>query len=524
MSVEHFLADLEEGTLVIVPGDRADILVASLASTLTADVPTVAGIIITAGYEPDAAVLKLLQAAPFPVLKTPERTYAVATRVHGVKPQLRAGDERKIASALGAFGAGVDPLELEERMSLERPARMTPIMFEYDLVERAKQSKQHIVLPEGDDDRILRAADILLRRGVVDLTILGDPEDIRVRKAARSGSTSSGVTSRGPADVPSARSYAERYHELRKHKGVTEELAFDTVGDVTYFGTMMVDAGRRRRHGLGRRAHDRRHHPAGLRDHQGPARRVGGLERVPDVPARPGARLRRLRRQPEAGRRAARRHRDQLGRDRASFGVEPRIAMLSYSTGESGKGEDVDAVRAATGLVGERRPDLKVEGPIQYDAAVDAAVARRSCPAARWPARRPCSSSPTSTPATSPTRRCSARRRRRDRAGAAGPAQAGERSQPRLHRAPTSSTPSSSRRSRRHRIPELRERRVHRGLGQTKDRGRGRRLAVEAAVWAKIQLRRRARLCTSHRAGALEFIRRWAAMAQTAHSGDQGKC
>ena len=209
MSVEHFIADLVEGTLVIVPGDRADILVASLASTLTADVPAVAGIVLTAGYEPDPAVLKLLEAASFPVISVPERTYAVAAKVHGVRPLLGPGDERKIASALGVFGSGVNPLELEQRMSLERPKRLTPAMFEYELIERAKELRMHIVLPEGDDDRVLRAADILLRRGVVNLTVLGDPAAVEARASAL-GLDLADARLVDPQSAPQREDYASR--------------------------------------------------------------------------------------------------------------------------------------------------------------------------------------------------------------------------------------------------------------------------------------------------------------------------
>ena len=242
MSVEHFLADLVDGTLVIVPGDRADILAACLAAAGAPDVPAVAGILLTAGYEPGPTVGKLLEAAPFPVLAVPDRTYAVAARVHAVKPLLAPGDERKIASALGAFSAGVDPLELDDRMALERPARMTPVMFEYELIERAKENRQHIVLPEGDDDRVLAAGDILLRRGVVDLTILGDPERVAAR-AGQLGLDLGGANLVDPLESPLRQGFADSYYELRKHKGVTEELALETVGDVTYFGTLMVLAG-----------------------------------------------------------------------------------------------------------------------------------------------------------------------------------------------------------------------------------------------------------------------------------------
>ena len=379
MSVEHFIADLVDGTLVIVPGDRADILVASLAANLIPDVPAVAGIVITAGYEPGPTVRRLLERAPFPVLAVPDRTYAVATRVHAVKPQLAPGDERKIASALGVFSSGVDPLELEARMALDRPARMTPVMFEHELIERAEENLQHIVLPEGDDDRMLRAADVLLRRGVVGLTILGDPD----RVAARAGTLGLELGEArlvDPLSSPLRQGFAERYHELRKHKGVTEDLALETVGDVTYFGTLMVLTGE----------------ADGM---------VSGAAHTTGETIRPAFEIIKARQgvsvvssvflmclpdrvlvygdcavnpKPDV---------EQLAdiaissaETAFSFGVEPRIAMLSYSTGASGKGEDVDAVRGATEIVRQRRADLKVEGPIQYDAAIDPGVAEKKLP------------------------------------------------------------------------------------------------------------------------------------------------
>ena len=209
MSVEHFIEDLVEGTLVIVPGDRADILVASLASTLSSALPAVAGIVLTGGYTLGPTIGRLLEGAPFPILRVPGRTYATATAVHGVAATITAEDDRKIASALGVFEAGVDPRELTERIALPRPARVTPMMFEYELIERAKARRQRIVLPEGEDDRVLRAADILLRRQVVDLTILGAPAQVRAA-APRWGWCSRRLTSsirsaqRCAASTPSA--------------------------------------------------------------------------------------------------------------------------------------------------------------------------------------------------------------------------------------------------------------------------------------------------------------------------------
>jgi phosphate acetyltransferase len=379
MSVEHFIEDLAEGTLVLVPGDRLDILVASITSTLSSAFPSVAAIVLTGGYELHPAVRRMLEVAPFPVLEVPSRTYPAATAVDSVRPAITAGNERKIASALGVFEAGVDTHELEERLALERPARMTPTIFEYELIERAKEDLRHIVLPEGDDERVLRAAEILLRRGVVELTILGDPQAVNARAAAL-GLALGAVNVVDPRTSPLRAVYAETYYEMRKHRGVTEELALETVADVSYFGTLMVHAGAV--DGMVSGAA----HTTGdtirpafeiIRSHKG----VSVVSSVflmllPDrvlvygdcaVNPRPDSR--------------------QLAdiaissaETAATFGVEPRVAMLSYSTGESARGPDVDAVRTATEVVRERRPDLKVEGPIQYDAAVDATVAQKKLP------------------------------------------------------------------------------------------------------------------------------------------------
>ena len=181
MSVEHFLVELVDGTLVIVPGDRPDILVTSIASTLSPAIPTVSGIVLTGEVPLGETAARLLQDAPFPVLKVSQPTYVAATAVNSVRPHMRAENERLVATALGLFESAVDAAELERRIAIQRPERMTPIMFEYELIERAKADHRHIVLPEGDDDRVLRAAEILLRRGVVDAD---DPR--RARRGARS--------------------------------------------------------------------------------------------------------------------------------------------------------------------------------------------------------------------------------------------------------------------------------------------------------------------------------------------------
>jgi phosphate acetyltransferase len=379
MDVAHFLGGLGDGTLVVVTGDRPDILVGSLLSTVAAHVPAVAGVVLSGEYEIGALVRRLLADAPFPVLEAAAGPERVLAAVRAVQPAFKADNERRIAAALGVFQSSVDAFELEQRLALERPPRMTPAMFEYELVERAREPRQHIVLPEGDDDRILRAADILLRRGIADLTILGDPEHVRARADAL-GLDVSAARVTDPARSASRAGYAGRYHALRKHKGISEEYAYDTVGDLTYFATMMLDAGE-----VDGMVSGAVHTTA---DTIRPAFEVirprAGVATVSsvffmlladrvlvygDCAVNPA---------PDVGQLA-----DiaiSSAETALAFGIDPRIAMLSYATGASGRGAAVDAVREATELVRERRPDLKVEGPIQYDAAIDADVARLKLP------------------------------------------------------------------------------------------------------------------------------------------------
>jgi phosphate acetyltransferase len=368
MSVEHFVEHLVEGVLVIVPGDRPDILAATLASTISPEIPEVAGVLLTGGQSLTEGTRRLLASSPFPVLEVDLLTHEAAAAVQSIRARLGPDDERKVAAALGLFEASVDTEELAERIALERPVRVTPIMFEYELIERAKATPRRIVLPEGEDERVLRAAEILLRRGVCDLTILGADGSVE------------GADVVDPLTSPLLDEFASVYYELRKHKGITEEFALDRVSDPSYFATLLVQTGRADGMVSGA-AHT-------TADTIRPAFEI--------IKARPGVSVVSsvflmcladrvlvygdcaVNPKPDAAQLA------DIAVSSAEtaevFGIEPRVAMLSYSTGESGKGEDVERVRDATDAVRERRPDLKVEGPIQYDAAVDAAVAELKLP------------------------------------------------------------------------------------------------------------------------------------------------
>jgi len=379
MSAEHFLEDLVEGTLVIVPADRGDIVLASLVASSFAKLPSVACVLLTGGYVLAPPIEDVLRDAPFAVLRVPARTYPTAAAVHAIVPSITVDDEPKIATALGVFETGVDGAELAERVALPRPATRTPIMFQYELLERARSRRRHVVLPEGEDERVLRAAEILLRRGVVELTLLGVPEAVAARSAAL-GLALDGAHVVDPASSARREEFAALYHELRRHRGMTAEMALDTVLDVSYFGTLLVSTG-----AVDGMVSGAAHTTAEtIRPAFEIIRARSGVSVVSSVffmcladrvlvygdcavNPRPNA--------------------EQLADIAISsadtaigFGLDARVAMLSYSTGESGTGEQVDTVRRATALARDRRPDLMIEGPIQYDAAVDAEVARVKLP------------------------------------------------------------------------------------------------------------------------------------------------
>lgn len=382
MGVQNFLEHMEDNSLVITPGDRADIILASLLADASAAYPPIAGLLLTGGMEPPASIQKLWDQqvrARLAILLVEADTFATAMQVSRVEATLLPGDDRKIAAALGLIETHVDMDELRRRVRLGQASRVTPLMFEYELIRRAKSQRRHIVLPEGNDERILRAAEILRLRNVADLTLLGNAT--RVRQQIRVlGLKLDDIPILDPSQAEHLEEYAESYYQLRRHKGISREMAQDAMVDVSYFGTMMIHHG----------------HADGM---------VSGAVHTTQHTIRPAFEI--IRTKPDA--RIVSSVFFMCLEDRvlvygdcavnpnpnaeeladiainsadtaAMFGIQPRVAMLSYSTGESGKGADVDRVREAVRLARQRRPDLKLEGPIQYDAAVDASVARSKLP------------------------------------------------------------------------------------------------------------------------------------------------
>ena len=382
MELPNFLDHLEDGSLVITPGDRSDIIIGTLAADRSANYPRVAGLVLTGNMKPAPQVQRLaegLKVSPVPVLLTPVDTFTAAMHVNAVRPSFAVEDKRKIAGALGFVESSVDVAGILERAAVARSGRITPLVFQYELMRRAKQQRKHIVLPEGSEERILRAAEIVLLRGVCEIILLGNEEEVR-QKASGLGLSLKGVRIVDPQTSELLPMFADAYHDLRKQKGISWEMARDTMNDVSYFGTMMVHLG----HADGMvsgsihtTAHTIRPSLEFVKTKPGIsivssvffmclADRTlvyGDCAIVPDPTSEQLADIA-----------------ISSAITASGFGIEPRVAMLSYSTGQSGSGTDVDRVREATRLVHERRPDLKVEGPIQYDAAVDATVAKVKLP------------------------------------------------------------------------------------------------------------------------------------------------
>lgn len=381
MSMNNVLPRLIEGAVVVVPADRTEVLLAVLMANASGTFPSIAGIVLNGGFELPEPIERLLAGlrSPLPIVETDLGTFDTVVRITHARGRLAADSQRKYDTAQALFERHVDADALLKRLDVSPRDVVTPLMFEYDLLERARAADKHIVLPEGEDDRILRAAATLLARGVARLTILGEPFEVRAR-AIELGVDISGAEVLSPFDDVLRLRFATEYARLRAHKGITVEQAADTVTDPSYFGTMMVHLGLADGIVSGA-AHTTAHtiRPAFEIIKTRPevsvvssvflmalADRVlvyGDCAVIPDPTAEQLADIA-----------------ISSAETAEQFGIEPRVAMLSYSTGESGSGVDVDKVRAATALVHERAPELAVDGPIQYDAAADAAVGAAKLP------------------------------------------------------------------------------------------------------------------------------------------------
>ncbi|HVS94695.1 MAG TPA: phosphate acetyltransferase [Mucilaginibacter sp.] len=383
MQVPNFLNYLSDNVLIVTPGDRGDIIIAALQANLSTSYPKVAGIVLTAGYQPEEPILRLIEGSQtvVPIIAVETGTFQTSNLVGNIRSQITADNSKKIRLAIDTFNKCVNIPELDKSIVTFKPSGITPRMFQYQLVQWAKTSKKHIVLPEGNDERILRAAARLVSQDIVDLTLIGDTTDIKtIINRNDINLDLNKVRIVNPAFDQHYEDYVNTLFELRKNKNVTLEMARDLMTDVSYFGTMMVYKGHA--DGMVSGAVNTTLHtirPALQFIKTKPGISVVSSvffmclpDRVSvfgDCAVNPN---------PTA---------DQLAEIAISsadsskrFGIEPRVAMLSYSSGTSGEGEDVEKVRRATEIVKQKRPDLKVEGPIQYDAAVDPVIGQSKLP------------------------------------------------------------------------------------------------------------------------------------------------
>ncbi|HWF42163.1 MAG TPA: phosphate acetyltransferase, partial [Acidothermaceae bacterium] len=331
------------------------------------------------GIKLDAATLALLEPSGVPVVAVEVDTYAALHMLEGVRGEIRPGSRRKIAAALGQFASSVDTDELTARIRLTASEVVTPLMFSASLLERARRNKRSIVLPEANDDRVLRAAEELVHQQVVSLTLLGDPTLVAAR-VEMLGLDLADTQVIDPTTSPLRQEFADLYVALRSHKGVTAEAARDLMGDSSYFATMLVHTGR-----VDGMVSGAAHTTA---DTVRPALEI--VKTAPGVALVSSAFFMCLPHRvlvfadcavnldPDASQLADIAVR--TAETAAAFGVEPVVALVSYSTGTSGTGAGVEKVRAATELVASLRPDLPLAGPVQYDAAVDPGVAAAKLP------------------------------------------------------------------------------------------------------------------------------------------------
>jgi phosphate acetyltransferase len=383
MQLHNYLTHIGQNNLVITPGDRADIIIGVLQAHKSASYPRMVGIVLTGGLVPEESILKLIDGLDgiIPIISVAENTFKTANKIGRINCKIRPDDEVKIQISLQTFYNHIDSDLLIQNVTNFTSKGITPKMFQYNLLKKAKSIRKHIVLPESEDLRILEAAARLIAADVVDITLLGKRETI-LKNLIKSGIKLplEKVGILDPVNSIYYSDFVETFYELRKHKNVNHDIAKDLMADVSYFATMMVYKG--------------------LADGM-----VSGAIHTTQHTIRPALQIIKTKKgisvvssvffmcledrisvfgdcaiNPNPTAEELAQIAISSAESSMAFGIEPKIAMLSYSSGSSGAGEDVERVRKATDLVKKLRPDLQIEGPIQYDAAVDMAVGKSKMP------------------------------------------------------------------------------------------------------------------------------------------------
>ncbi len=386
MLLPNFLERLEDDCLVITPGDRSDVIVACLSVISSLSMPNISGIMLTGGLIPEPSIQRLIEgySETIPIISVKENTFPAAVKVSNIHPVISPDDKEKIELALEVFEENVGEKSLLDIIIKKRPEIITPKMFEYKLIEWAKRKLMKIVLPEGEDERILKASESIIRKDAATLILLGNPDKIR-KKAGLLGINLDKVEIIEPHAFPKFKDYVNEYYQLRRNKKITIDMAYDIMSDINFFGTMMVRMG----------------------DADG---MVSGAMHTTADTIRPAFQIIKTKPgfsivssiffmclkdrvlvygdcavNPDPNACELAEIAISSAETAMQFGIEPKVAMLSYSTGESGKGKDVDKVKEATMLAKkmakDRGLDIKIDGPMQYDAAIDPDVAKIKMPA-----------------------------------------------------------------------------------------------------------------------------------------------
>jgi len=383
MHLENLLNYIEVNDLLIVPWDRSDIILGIIPSIFSKNSPSISAILITGNTKPNKQiynVLKGLDKLRIPILSIKDKTYEAAVKVSQVKPKITPKDKNKIALIKGLFQKYVDEKYLDKSLLAPQTNIVTPLMFEYSLFQKAKVSKKTIVLPESFDPRILDATQSLLHSDIVNIILIGDISKIQ-HKAQVLGADISKAVIIDPINSEYILKFAQTFYDMRKHKGITYDESLDIMQtDVNYFATMLVYFD----------------YANGM---------VSGAVNTTASTVRPALQIIKTKKDisivssvffmcldtkvmlfsdcaivqdpsaVELSHIAI-----STANTAKSFGIDPNIAMLSYSTGDSGSGKDVQKVIEATKLVKQNAKDLKVEGPIQYDAATSKVIAKQKLP------------------------------------------------------------------------------------------------------------------------------------------------
>jgi len=379
-SLPHMLEHFRPGSLLVTSADRPDVLVAACLAAMNGI--EIGAILLTGGYAIDAPIQKLCERAfqtGLPVFMVDTNTWQTSLSLQSFNLEVPSDDTQRIERVQEYVASHINADWIESLTAeSERSRRLSPPAFRYQLTELARKAGKRIVLPEGDEPRTVKAAAICAERGIATCILLGNPEEIQRVAAAQGVELGKGIEIVDPAVA--RENYVARLVELRKSKGMTEVVAQEQLEDNVMLGTMMLERGEVDGlvSGAVHTTANTIRPPLQLIKTAPNSSLVSSVffmllpEQVlvyGDCAINPDP-------NPEQLAEIAIQSADSA----LAFGIEPRVAMISYSTGTSGAGSDVEKVREATRIAQEKRPDLVIDGPLQYDAAIMADVAKSKAP------------------------------------------------------------------------------------------------------------------------------------------------